>query len=105
MLSLKVKNIVRQKKFKTQEILRLKLKFLFTFFLQNQKSNKLNHKRLVFLFLTQHRIKNYLKTRINRRCIVNNRSKISSRRFSVSRVLFRETLQLGFIPGFRKAVW
>lgn len=105
MLSLKVKNIVRQKKFKTQEIFRLKLKFLFTFFLQDQKFNKLNHKRLVFLFLTKYRINNYFRTKINRRCIVNNRSKISSRRFSVSRVLFRETLQLGFIPGFKKAVW
>jgi ribosomal protein S14 len=105
MLSLKVKNIVRQKEFKTREIFRLKLKFLFTFFLQSQKFNKLNHKKLVFLFLTKHQIKNYLKTKINRRCIANNRSKISSRRFSVSRVLFREILQLGFIPGFKKAVW
>ena len=109
MLFLKLKNIKNQKKFYNQEFTRLKLKFLFTFMLQQQQflkfSNKKNYITLTSIFLMKYQIKNYFKTKINRRCLFNNRSKIMFRQFSISRVLFREMLQLGIVPGFKKAVW
>ena len=45
------------------------------------------------------------KTVITRRCILNNISRTSIRKFGISRTVFRELLQFGVIPGYVKAVW
>jgi small subunit ribosomal protein S14 len=46
-----------------------------------------------------------LKTKITRRCILNNRSRGTLRSFGLSRVYLRELLQFGKIPGYSKAIW
>jgi len=47
--------------------------------------------------------KNFL-TKIVRRCIITNRSK-TIRPFKISRILAREMIGFGIIPGYKKAVW
>jgi ribosomal protein S14 len=45
------------------------------------------------------------KTRIVRRCIINNRSRGVVRAFGISRILLKDYLVSGYIPGYVKAVW
>jgi len=45
------------------------------------------------------------KTEIVRRCIINNRSRGVLRAFGVSRILLKDYLSSGYIPGYVKAVW
>jgi ribosomal protein S14 len=45
------------------------------------------------------------KIKITRRCILHNRSKSAIKPFNISRLIFRNLLQFGLIPGYRKAVW
>jgi ribosomal protein S14 len=45
------------------------------------------------------------KTRISRRCILNNRSKIPLQNFGISRIYLRELMQCGMIPGCSKSIW
>ena len=47
----------------------------------------------------------YSKTKIQRRCLITNRGKVSSRVFRVSRIKLREMLKYSIIPGYKKAVW
>jgi len=77
------------------------LKFLYTNFLNNKK-NKKELKLEPFLKLKQ---KNYSKTKLVRRCVLNNRGRGSIRPFNISRVKLRELFQFGIIPGYKKSVW
>jgi len=101
MLSLKVKDQNLRKVFKSNENRTTILKFLYTNFL-NKKEAKKDLKVEPFLVLKQ---KNFSKTKIVRRCIINNRGRGSIRPFNISRIKLRELFQFGIIPGYKKAVW
>ena len=45
------------------------------------------------------------KIKLIKRCLLNNRSKSVIKPFNISRLLFRNMLQYGLIPGYKKAVW
>lgn len=51
------------------------------------------------------RTKNFSKTKLVRRCVFNNRSRGVTRPYNISRIKFRELLQFGLIPGYKKSVW
>jgi ribosomal protein S14 len=99
MLSRKIKDLNNRKKFKSKEILNLSLKFLYTNF-----SNK-NACALKLSEVSNIQRKNFSKTKIVRRCILNNRSRGSVRPFNVSRIKLREMFSFGVMPGYKKAVW
>ena len=111
MLYLKLKDIKNREKFFKKEILKIRIKFLFTNIL-NEKNKSLEFSKfkkdksanILSYFYGLQRQKNS-KTRIVRRCIFNNRSRSSIRVFGISRSLFRELLNFGIIPGYIKAVW
>ena len=48
-----------------------------------------------------------LKTRVRmtNRCVLNNRSRGVFRPYGISRVLMRDLMQFGILPGYAKAVW
>jgi ribosomal protein S14 len=60
--------------------------------------------RLCF-FVKKFKNKKSFKTRIIRRCVLNNRNRGVSRSFGLSRICLRELLQFGQIPGYSKAIW
>jgi len=101
MLHLKIKDEKIRKKFHHMEKKTVILKFLYTNFLNNKK-NKKELKLEPFLKLKQ---KNYSKTKLVRRCVLNNRGRGSIRPFNISRVKLRELFQFGIIPGYKKSVW
>ena len=45
------------------------------------------------------------KTRFIRRCNVTNRNRSVLRSFGFSRIVFRNFIHHGFLPGYKKAVW
>lgn len=45
------------------------------------------------------------KVKITQRCILTNRSRGVYRSHLISRNIFRDLLQFGIIPGYKKAVW
>jgi len=98
MLFAKTKDVKIRNLFLKNERQNLSLKFVYTnFFNKNKKSLKLRS----FNNLKQ---KNFSKTRIVRRCIINNRSRGSIRPFNISRIKLRELFQFGIIPGYKKSV-
>jgi len=99
MLFFKVKDKQVRENVNKKELLNSSLKFVYSHFL-----NK--HVRKWILppldLLNQ---KEFSKTKIVRRCIMHNRSRGSIRPFHISRIKFRELLQFGIIPGYKKSVW
>ena len=106
MLSKKIKDIKNRQMFEKNELVKIQFKFLFKNLLNNPLFNKNEYQRslLIQSFLI-YSFKKISKTQITRRCILNNRSRVSNRKFGVSRIFFRELLQFAIIPGYSKAIW
>jgi ribosomal protein S14 len=106
MLSLKQKDLKNRNQLSKFELKNKINKYLLTrilsFYYKNCVPHNLGTTNLIEK--TFSKAKNS-KVRINRRCIFNNRSRGISRKYSVSRILFREMLQFGVVPGSIKAVW
>jgi len=73
--------------YKQSKKIKLKQYFNKVFCLNNKK----------FYFLSN--------VKIVRRCLFNNRSRSVLKNYGLSRNVFRELLQFGIIPGYKKAVW
>jgi ribosomal protein S14 len=105
MLSSKIKDSkLRQEFFILEKKLKVN-KFLICNLLSSP--NKLSsNKSIVYSQLVKSKIASRLsKIKLTNRCISSNRSKGVLRKFSLSRIIMREYLQFGLIPGFRKSVW
>jgi ribosomal protein S14 len=61
--------------------------------------------KALLLRLSNKKLFKYSKVRIVRRCVLTNSSKSVYRSYNLSRSIFRNLLQFGFIPGYKKAVW
>ena len=112
MKALYKKDFKARRDFFKNEKLRILKKFIFINFLNqtvinsSQSSNQQFKKIKQLIFLTKNfKFSSKGKTKMVRRCILNNRGHGVHRTFSISRVLFREMLQFGLIPGFSKSVW
>lgn len=103
MVLAKIKDIRNREIFFKKELLKRKLKFLFTNLVNKNNKAQQNSKNIYFFLKLKNR-KNS-KTKLLRRCIFNNRSRGSLRAFGVSRILLREMFQFGIVPGYKKAVW
>ena len=49
--------------------------------------------------------KEFSKVSMVRRCLVNNKAGGVYKSFNLSRMIFRDLLQFGLVPGYKKAVW
>ena len=105
MISSKIKDIKIRKianKIETKNLLNKILLFYFVSFYKTS----LKKKHILFyvnLFTKKHSYIN--KTRTTNRCVLTNRSRSVLRPLGISRVILRELLQFGILPGFSKAVW
>jgi ribosomal protein S14 len=99
MISKKIRDIKLRKEFQKKEFYNLSFKFIYTNFLNKYKQLP---KFEQYISLQK---KNFSKTKLVRRCILNNRSRGSIRPFNISRIKLRELFQFGLIPGYKKSVW
>ena len=103
MKSLQKKDIFFRKKFFNYEKYCAILKFLKFFLLLKKKQN------FYLIFLYKFYNNNFInfsnKTKIKSRCIVSNRGRGIFKKYSLSRIKFREYIQAGFLPGYKKSVW
>jgi len=105
MQSLKKKDLLFRKLFLKHEQRKKIYKFLFINLLTNNEKMK-NSSYVRNFFLTNKKFRKCMsKTKIKNRCALSNRNGGVLKVFSISRILMREYLQQGIIPGFTKAVW
>lgn len=104
MLSLKYKDIKTRFHFYKNEMHKKALKYFFVSSV-NQKNIKLSTKKKLVRFYLLKSNCGHSKTKMQRRCILTNRSKVSHGDFSISRIKLREMLKYNIIPGYKKAVW
>jgi ribosomal protein S14 len=86
----------------------IQINLIHKFFYKKKKSKKIKKLKLYFYKAIYSRKKKFFRfsnVKIIRRCLINNRSKSVYKNFGLSRNIFRELIQFGVIPGFRKAVW
>lgn len=85
--------------FKKTELKRITLKTLAK---NSNLSPQIRHK--INLQLTK-MPKNGSITRISNRCIISGRSHGVHKKFKISRILLREYINNGWIPGYKKISW
>jgi len=103
MLALKIKDLKFRKLFlKNEKKIKIS-KFLLTNLLSFAKKKAISINP-TFLFL-QYKTKKSSKTRLTNRCVYTNRTKGVNRYYSLSRIVLRDFMQFGIIPGYTKAVW
>jgi ribosomal protein S14 len=95
---LRLKFLKTEHKNKIYKYLFIKFSFLKT---------KINRKfiKKTLLILKKKSFYKSNKIKLIKRCIVNNRSRGVHKPFNMSRLIFRNLLQFGIIPGYKKAVW
>ena len=107
MLSKKIKDIkIRESFYKIEKLKKLR-KFIFVKLLNKNASfsNSLYNHLLFFFSKKKQKMYNKLKVRMTNRCVINNRNRGVLRSYSISRVLLRNLMQFGIVPGYSKAVW
>jgi ribosomal protein S14 len=85
-------------------------KFLFVNLINNlnlKKNSELFSRilRICLKITTKKRIRLNSKTKLIRRCVVSNRNRSVLRPFGFSRIVFRNFIHAGILPGYKKAVW
>lgn len=104
MLSAKYKDIKNRYFFYKEEIKKNILKHFFINNLGKKNIKPATRKKIIKFYLLKSNLK-YSKTKLIRRCILTNRSKVSNRKFGISRIKLRELLKYNIIPGYKKAIW
>ena len=102
MIFLKAKDLKNRKLYKKNELNKKIKKFIFINCLNNNKYSKKIKSKLMCLFLQKEK---KIKTKLMFRCVLTNRSRGNYRPFNVSRLVLRDMIHLGLVPGFVKAVW
>jgi ribosomal protein S14 len=107
MLFARLKDIQLRKTFLKKEHENKIYKYVFTTLL-NCNINKKTKKKYIkkaFLVVKKKYFYNCQKIKLIKRCIINNRSKGTVKPFNMSRLIFRNLLQFGEIPVYKKAIW
>jgi len=108
MLSSKIKDIKIRNSFNRIEKIKKIKKFLqFNILSQSSfNSSKSLNQDFVLQFSKDSKKMNFKsRVRMTNRCVVNNRGRGVFRPFGVSRILMRNLIQFGLLPGYSKAVW
>lgn len=102
MIFLKAKDSKNRLLYKKSELSKKIKKFIFINCLNNNKYKKKTKSKLLYLFLQKEK---RVKTKLMFRCVLTNRGRGNYRPFNVSRLILRDMIHLGLVPGFVKAVW
>jgi len=107
MLSAKIHDLkIRNSLYKIEKLKKIN-KFLFINFLNNKnKATPLKRTSLLISFLKlKSNINLKARVRMTNRCVLNNRNRGVFRPYGISRILLRNLMQFGILPGYFKAVW
>jgi len=100
------KQIKLKNQFRKAEVIKNVNKFLFVNFLNNITIKESKRKRLTYFF--EHTLKTFQrssKVKIVRRCELSNRGRGNIRKLGISRILARNLIESGVIPGYTKHIW
>jgi len=103
----KVKDNKNRSQFYKQEKKKLVYKYLYIQLISNSKLVNNCSKKILFLFRKsyQKKLGSFSKTTLIRRCTSSNRNRSVLRPYNLSRIVLRNFISAGFIPGYKKAVW
>ncbi len=111
MFYLKKKDVKNRIFFRKKEKLSVIYKYIF-FSLSNRcylKKGSVKFNKVLFVCKSMYSNKFSRlssKTRLLRRCIISNRNRANYRSFGgLSRIVIRDFIHSGVIPGYKKAVW
>jgi ribosomal protein S14 len=105
---LKVRDIKARQKFFIQENLKKVHKFVYINLMQKLKIKPGTAEKFLTIFLNSYSdryFKSNSKTRLLRRCVFSNRSRAVLRPYGFSRIVLRNFIHFGILPGYKKAVW
>ena len=102
MKSLIIKDLNIRKLYFQHEIQNKAIKYTLIRYLNENKL--LFNARFAFNALKKQKGR-FSKTQIVRRCVLTGRAKSSLRLFGISRILLRDLISCGFVPGYKKCVW
>jgi ribosomal protein S14 len=105
MLSSKIKDLKLRKLFFKFEKKKKICKFLFINLLSRKNLGSHNKSITLLLLKLQNQFKRSSKIRLTSRCILSNRGRGVNKLFGLSRIVMRDLIQFGIIPGYAKAVW
>jgi ribosomal protein S14 len=106
MIFSKYKDLKRRKNFLKNEYKSKAIKYAFIKVASNIKKLKKKKRFLLEALYLKGKTKiNANKTKIVRRCLLNNRTRNIYRPLNLSRSVLRNLIQFGLVPGFKKAVW
>lgn len=107
MLAAKIQDLKIRKSFSKIEKIKKIKKFLFVHLLNPTTNISIIERNFLLISLLKKQSKYNLKTRVRmtNRCVLNNRSRGVFRPYGISRVLMRDLMQFGILPGYAKAVW
>lgn len=100
------RNREHRKSYKKIELKKLALKFVFTNLLNRSNISPEKRSNILFLLMSKkNQIHLKSKSRLNRPCLLTNKTRGTFRHFGLSRSVLREYMAMGIIPGYKKAVW
>jgi small subunit ribosomal protein S14 len=105
MLSSKIKDLKLRKLFFKFEKKKKICKFLFINLLSRKSASSHNKGAVLLLLKLQNQFNRASKIRLTNRCVLSNRGKGVNKLFGLSRIIMRDLIQFGIIPGYTKAVW
>lgn len=105
MLSSKIKDLKLRKLFFKFEKKKKICKFLFINLLSRKILRGHNKEITLLLLKLQNTFKRSSKIRLTNRCVLSNRGRGVNKLFGLSRIMMRDLIQFGIIPGYTKAVW
>ena len=101
----KIKNLQLKQIFNKLEKFKKINKFLFIYLINKNIHDIVINKNLIYFFNIFNNSKRKVLMNITRRCLFTNRSRAIYRPFSLSRLVLRDLIQFGLLPGYTKAIW
>jgi ribosomal protein S14 len=105
MLLYKIKDLKLRNKYLKSEYKLKSKKFVFINLISNTNFDKITMGSLYKMLYLKLLKKNTYKNKILNRCLITDRTKSVYKPFNLSRSIFKDLLQLGLVPGYKKAAW
>lgn len=105
MLSSKIKDLKNRKFLLKIENNKLVYKFLLINTLNNPSFSQLKKVFFIKYFKKFNKSQYKSSTRILNKCVLSNRNQKTFSKFNLSRLVAKDLLSFGLIPGYKKSVW
>ena len=98
------KDKILRKKLCQLEVQKKQQKYLFISLLNNKNIQK--KEKAGYLTLLKKKYHNNIsKTKLINRCLLTHKPRVIYKKFKINRMKLKEMLQMGILPGYKKAAW